>query len=330
MSYITRRALMKGAAAAAVVSPGAVEGQQAGAVYRIGYLTLPSRESAHGVADTFELALRGLGWINGKNVVIDYRFANNDMERLARFAAELAESRPDVIVAGANAVVLTLKKLTRTIPIVTFLAADPVRSGLVASLAHPGGNVTGLTSTAGPEIYGKQLQLLKSGFPKISRVAIVVSRASPVYAGILREIGIATHALGLQQQIVEIRAPEELEDAFATLSRHADAIYITADSLFYEHRVRLAKLAAKTRLPAMWGLREQAEAGGLMAYATDLHDLGRRAAIFVDKILKGAKPADLPVEQPTKFDLIINLKTAKALGLTIQQSLLLQADQVIE
>ena len=328
-SYIGRRALMKGAAAAAIIWPVAVEAQQA-RTYRIGYLTLPSRESAHGVSDTFELALRGLGWINGKNAVLDYRFANNDMERLARFAAELVESRPDVIVAGANAVVLTLKKLTRTIPIVTFLAADPVGSGLVASLAHPGGNVTGLTSTAGPEIYGKQLQLLKSGFPKISRVAIVVSRTSPVYAGILRETGIATQALGLQQQIVEIRAPEELEDAFATLSRRADAIYVTADSLFYQHRVRLAQLAAKTRLPAMWGLREQAEAGGLMAYATDLHDLGRRAAIFVDKILKGAKPADLPVEQPTKFDLIINMRTAKMLGLTIPQALLLRADQVIE
>jgi len=234
------------------------------------------------------------------------------------------------MVAGANAAVLALKNATRTIPIVMFLAANPVRSGLVASYARPGGNVTGLTVTTGSELYGKQLQLLKSAFPKISRVAIVANQASPVYTGALREIGIATHALGLHQQIVEIRAPEEFEDVFATLARRADAIFVPADSMFYQYRVRLAQLAVKTGLPAMWGLREQAEVGGLMAYATDLHDLGRRAAIFVDKILKGAKPADLPVEQPTKFDLVINLKTAKALGLTIPPSLLQRADQVIE
>ena len=188
--------------------PLAAEAQPAGTVYRIGYLTVPGRESADGVADTFELALRGLGWINGKNVVIDYRFANSDMERLAGFAAELAKSRPDVIVAGANAAVLALKNVSRTIPIVMFLAVDPVRSGLVASFARPGGNITGLTVTAGQEIYGKQLQLLKSAFPKISRVAIVTNQASPVYAGALRETGIATRALGLHQQIVEIRRPK--------------------------------------------------------------------------------------------------------------------------
>ena len=224
MTDVTRRALLKAAAVAAVLRPGAAEAQQGGTPHRIGYLTLPSRESAHGVSDTFELALRGLGWVNGKNVVIDFRFADNDMQRLERLVAGLVESRPAVIVAGANAVVLALKKATRTIPIVTFLAADPVRSGLVTSLAHPGGNITGLTQTAGPEIYGKQLQLLKSAFPKISRIAIVVSRASPVYAGLLREVGIATPALGLQQQIVEIGGPEELEDAFAMLNRRADAL----------------------------------------------------------------------------------------------------------
>ncbi len=326
---MNRRAFVTGLGAV-LAAPLAAEAQQTGTVYRIGYLTVPGRESAHGVADTFELALRDLGWINGKNVVLDYRFANNDMERLTSFAFELVRSRPDVIVAGANAAVLALKSETQTIPIVMFLAADPVSSGLVASFARPGGNVTGLTVTTGPELNGKQLQLLKSAFPKISRVAVVVNRASPAYTGALREIGIATQALGLRQQIVEIRGPEEFEDAFATLARRADAIFVPADSMFYQYRVSLAQLAAKTRLPAMWGLREQAEAGGLMAYATDLHDLGRRAAIFVDKILKGAKPSDIPVEQPTKFELVINLKTAKALGLTIPPSLLLRADQVIE
>ena len=313
-----------------LTAPLVAQAQTPGKTYRIGYLTVPGRESAHGVADTFERALRDLGWINGKNVVVEYRFANSDAKRLASFAFELVESRPDVIVAGANAAVLALKDATRTIPIVMFLAADPVRSGLVASYARPGGNVTGLTLTTGSELYGKQLQLLKSAFPNISRVAIVANQASPVYTGALREIGIATHALGLHQQIVEIRAPEEFEDVFATLARRADAIFVPADSMFYQYRVRLAQLAVKTRLPAMWGLREQAEVGGLMAYATDLRDLGRRAAIFVDKILKGAKPGDLPIEQPTKFELVINLKTAKALGLTIPPSLLQRADQVIE
>ncbi|HKW90881.1 MAG TPA: ABC transporter substrate-binding protein [Methylomirabilota bacterium] len=323
-----RRRFIGTLAGGLLAAPLAAQAQQG--VYRIGYLTVPGRESAHSVADAFELALRDLGWINGKNVVVDYRFANNDMERVASFAGELVQARPDVIVAGANAAVAALKNATQTIPIVMFLAADPVRSGLVASLARPGGNITGLTVTTGPELYGKQLQLLKSAFPKISRVAIVANRASPVYAGAVREIEIATHALGLRQQIVEIRAPEEFEVAFATLARRAEAIFVPADSLFYQYRVRIAQLAVKTRLPAMWGLREQAEAGGLMAYATDLHDLGRRAATYVDKILRGAKPANLPVEQPTKFELVINLKTAKALGLTISPSLLARADQVIE
>jgi putative ABC transport system substrate-binding protein len=325
-----RRAFIAVLTGGLLTVPLVAEAQRAGTVYRIGYLTVPGRESAHGVADTFELALRDLGWINGKNVVVEYRFANSDMERLASFASELVESRPDIIVAGANAAVSALKNATQTIPIVMFLAADPVSSGLVANLARPGGNVTGLTVTTGPELYGKQLQLLKSAFPKISRVAVLANRASPVYTGALREIGIAMHALGLHQQTVEVRAPEEFEDAFATLARRADAVFVPADSMFYQYRVWVARLAMKTRLPSMWGLREQAEAGGLMAYATDLHDLGRRAAVFVDKILKGAKPADLPVEQPTKFELVINLKTAKTLGLTIPPSLLQRADQVIE
>ncbi len=310
--------------------PLAAQAQESGRPYRVGYLTVPGRESAHGVADAFERALRDLGWINGKNVLVEYRFANSDVERLPSLAFELVESKPDVIVAGANAAVLAVKNATHTIPIVMFLAADPVRSGLVASFARPGGNITGLTVTTGSELYGKQLELLKSAFPRISRVAIIANQASPVYRDALQEIVIATHALGLRQQVVEIRAPDEFEHAFATLTRRADAIFVPADSMFYQYRVRLAQLAVKTRLPAMWGLREQAEAGGLMAYATDLHDLGRRAATFVDKILKGAKPADLPVEQPTKFELVINLKTAKSLGLATPSSLLARADQVIE
>ena len=283
------------------------------------------------MANSFQLALRDLGWIQGQNVVVDYRFAESNVDRLPDLAVELVRLKADVIVAGANAAVTATKNATSTIPIVMFLAVDPVGSRLVASLARPGGNVTGLTSTAGTEIFGKQLQILKSAFPSVSRVGVLVNEASPLYAQLRREIEVATHALGLQREIVVVRGAADFEGAFAKLiAARVDAFFVSGDSMFYQHRVRLVQLVAKTRLPAMWGLREFAQAGGLMAYSTDLDELARRAATFVDKILKGAKPADLPIEQPTKFDLIVNLKTAKALGLTIPQTLLFQANQVIE
>src|SRR5499425_406134 len=260
-----------------------------------------------------------------------YRFADSSLDRLPVLAGELARLWADVIVARANAAVKAAKNAARTTPIVMFLTIDPVDAGFVASLARPCGSVTGLTLTAGPEIYGKQLQLLKDAFPRISRVAVLVSHAAPSYALVEREIATATRALGLQRHVMEIRNPGDFDNAFAAMTKaHANAIFIPADSMFYQYRTRLVRLAANTRLPTMWGLREQAEAGGLLAYATDLNDLARRAATYVDKILKGAKPGDLPVEQPTKFELVINLKAAKALGLTIPQSLLLRADQVIE
>ena len=328
-----RRRFLMTSVAGALAGPLAVEAQRPGKVYRIGYLTVPSRETAQGVANAFQLGLRDLGWIAGRNVVVDYRFAESNVDRLPDLAAELVRLRADVIVAGANAAVIAAKNATPTIPIVMFLAIDPVAAGLVASLAQPGRNVTGLTVTAGQEIYGKQLQLLKDAFPRISRVAILVNQATPSYARALalQEIDIATQALGLQRTRMEIRDPAEFDNAFeAMTTAHLDAIFVPADSMFYQHRVRLAGLVAKTRLPAMWGLREYAEAGGLLAYATELNDLARRAATFVDKILKGAKPADLPVEQPTKFELSINLKTARALGLTIPPSVLQRADHVIQ
>ena len=326
-----RRRFLLTSLAGALAAPLGAEGQHAGKVYRIGYLTVPSRESAQGVANAFRLGLRDLGWIESQNVVVDYRFADSSLDRLPDLAAELLRLRADVIVAGANAAVLAAKNATRTVPIVMFLVVDPVGSGLVTSLARPGGNITGLTTTAGPEIYGKQLQLLRDAFPRVSRVAILVNPAGLAYASVLRESEIATRALGLRRQVMEIRDPGEFDNVFVALTTaRSEAIFVPADSMFYQHRAGLAHLAAKTGLPAMWGLREQAEAGGLMAYATDLDDLARRAAIFVDKILKGSKPAELPIEQPTKFQLVINLKTAKALGLKIPPSLLAQADQVIE
>jgi ABC-type uncharacterized transport system substrate-binding protein len=311
--------------------PRPAEAQQAGKVYRVGYLTVPSRETAQSAATAFHLGLRDLGWIDGQNVVVDFRFADGQVDRLPHLAAELVRLRTDVIVAGANAAVLAAKNATPTTPIVMFLAVDPVRSGLVASLPRPGGTITGLTSTAGPEIYGKQLQLLKDAFPKVSRVAIIVTRGSPLYARALREMEMAARSLGMVPQVFELRDPGEIDNVFAALTAaRPDAIFVPADSMIYQHRVRLARLAAKSRLPSMWGLRENAEAGGLMAYATNLDDLARRAATFVDKILRGARPADLPVEQPTKFELLINVKTAKALRLTIPSSLLQRADQIIE
>ncbi len=327
----TRRAFIGTLAGGLLATPLAAEAQPAGKVWRIGYLTVPSRETAQGVANVFQLALRDLGWIAGQNVVVDYRFADSNADRLPDLAADLVQLGADVIVAGGNAAVIAAKNATRTTPIVMFLAIDPVGSGLVASLARPGGNITGLTMTAGQEIYGKQLQLLKDAFPRVSRVAILVNHARPTYARALQEIEIATRALGLQRRVMEIRDPGQFDKTFAAMTTaHLDAIFVPADSMFFQHRARLAHLAAKTRLPAMWGLREHAETGGLLAYATDLNDLARRAATFVDKILKGAKPADLPVEQPTKFELVINLKTAKALGLTIPQSLLVRADEIIQ
>jgi len=327
---IDRRAFVAMVGGSILARPFAAQAQQPAKVYRIGYFTVPSRETAQGVANSFQLALRDLGWIEGKNIAVDYRFADSRLDRLPDLAAELAR-QADVIVAGANAAVIAAKNATRTIPIVMFLAIDPVGSGLVASLARPGGNVTGLTATAGREIYGKQLQLLKDAFPQVSRVTILVSQVSAVDPRAVPEIESATRALQLKPQVVRIRDAGELDEVFAGFATtHPDAIYVSADSMFYQHRARLAELAAKSRLPAMWGLRDYAEAGGLMAYSTDLHDLARRAAGYVDKILKGAKPADLPVEQPTKFDFVINMKTAKTLGLTIPQSVLIRADEIIQ
>jgi putative ABC transport system substrate-binding protein len=318
-------------AVALLAVPHSADGQRRGKVYRVGYLTVPSRESAQEAASAFERRLNDLGWVASQNVVIDYRFADGSVERLPALAAELVRLNADVIVAGATAAVVAAKNASARTPIVMFLAIDPVGAGLVASLARPGGNVTGLTVNAGREIYGKQLEMLKTAFPRVSRVAILVNPVYPLYAESRRQIESAAHALRLQQQVTEIRDAGEFDGAFAALTaNHPDAIFVPLDSLFYQHRLRLAQLAAKTGLPAMWGAREHAEAGGLMAYGANLPDLARRAASYVDKILKGAKAGDLPVEQPSTFDLVINMKTAKAMHLAISPSLLLQANQLIE
>jgi len=309
---------------AAGAAPLAAEAQQAGKVYHVGYLSTPT--------DAFLRKLRELGWVEGQNLVIEYRWAEGNVERLPALAAELVRLKVDVIVAPAGSAALAAKNATSSIPIVMMAPNDPVEMGLVASLRRPGGNITGTAYTPGPAIFGKQLQILKETVPNASRVAILSNPADPSFAlQVMREVEAAAQSLRIRLQHVEARGPEEFEGAFAAMARErAEALLVAGGSTFLVHRARVAELALKGRLPTMYSARENVAAGGLMAYSVNRSDLTGRAAVYVDKILKGAKPADLPVEQPTKFELIINLKTAKALGLTIPQSLLLRADEVIQ
>jgi putative ABC transport system substrate-binding protein len=300
-------------------------------VYRIGYLSTPTRESVKNGVEAFLRALAALGWIEGQNLVIEYRWAEGKVERLPGLAADPVRRKVDVIVAPAGSAALAAKNATSSIPIVMIFPSDPVEMGLVASLRGPGGNITGTTFTPGPEIFGKQLQILKEAIPRTSRVAILWNPADPSFALQMREVEAAAQSLRIRLQHVEARAPEEFDRAFAAMAQErADALLVNGTSTFLAHRTRLAELAVKGRLPTMYSFRESVEAGGLMAYAVNMADFVGHAAVYVDKILKGAKPADLPVEQPTKFELIINLKTAKALGITVPQSLLQRADAVIQ
>ena len=301
-------------------------------IYRIGYMSIVSRQSAGDLMDrVFLPALRERGLVEGKNLMVDWRWAEGKPERLPGFAAEFVALNVDLIVAPQSDSALAAKRATRTIPIVTVLAVDPVADGLVTSLAHPGGNVTGLTITADPEIYGKRLELLKE-VTGASRVAVLwnPARDYPSVALGLRQLKAAAQVLRVQLQVVEARGPEQFDVAFAAMAQgRANALLIVTDSIFWQHRDRLAELEVKYRLPTMHEWTEYVAAGGLMAYGVDLTDLFRRAPAYIDKILKGAKPADLPVEQPTKFELVINLKTAKTLELTIPELILLRADKMV-
>ena len=312
-------------------APLIAEAQQAGKVYRIGYLSAPTRASVEQVLQAFLRKLRELGWVEGQNLIIEYRWADGKIERLPDLAAELVRLKVDLIVAPASSAALAAMAATSSIPIVMIFPNDPVGLGLVASLGRPSANITGTTSTPGPEIFGKQLQILKETVPRASRVATLSNPADPALAIQLREVEAAAQSLGIRLQHVEARGPEEFDSAFAAMARErAEALFVGREATFSVHRARVAELAVKGRLPTMCSFRESVEAGGLMAYAVNQADFIGRSATYVDKILKGAKPADLPVEQPTKFELVINLKTAKALGLTIPQSLLLRADEVIQ
>ncbi len=327
-----RRAFVTGAVGL-LTAPLAAQAQQAGKVYRIGFLA-NSPPTIPGIARNLEAFRKGLserGWAEGQNIVIEYRFTEGRVDRLPSLAAELVSLKPDLIVAASTLGARAAKEATTTIPIVMLYVFDPVGLGIVASLARPGRNVTGVAWIIGPEIAGKYLELLKEVVPKVSRVAVLSRSDSPVSPVLLRETQTAAQALAVKLQLLEVRSPNELEGAFAAMTRErAGAFFVLPDPFALYHAKRIADLAEKRRLPAVYPFRESVDAGGLMAYAADALDMYRRAATYVDRILKGAKPADLPVEQPTKFELIINLKTAKALGLTIPQSVLARADELIQ
>ena len=327
-----RRTFLRTVAGSFLAAPLAAEAQQTGKVYRVGVLTNvpPSTPAVSRNWEAFRQVLRDRGWVEGQNIVIEYRAAEGRVERFPSLAAELVSLKPDLLVALPNAGARAAKRTTNTIPIVMVYVFDPVRDGLVASLGRPGGNVTGLTAVVSLGLVGKRLELLKEVVPTTSRVA-VLSDAYPIDAADWNDMQAAARVLALRLLSLGVGSPNEFEAAFASMTRErASALLVLPFPLSYAHPGRIADLAATNRLPAVYPFRESVEAGGLMAYAANAPDMFRRAAYFVDKILKGAKPADLPVEQPTKFELVINLKTAKALGLTIPPSLLQRADQVIE
>jgi len=330
-----RREFILALGAAAAAWPFAARAQQAPKVARIGYLTIGSLESpeARKSLDTFREGLYELGYIEGQNIVIEYRAADGKIERLPALAAELARLRLDLIVAGATPAGLAAQQAFTTTPIVVAAMGDPVRDGLVASLARPGGNITG-TTFLGPELVPKRLALLKEILPKISRVAVLWHPGAfgeRTMRDMLNEIADAAGTLGMQLQLVEVREPNELDHAFSTMARErAEALFQFPSAMLFSERRRIVELAAMHRLPSMFNGREFVQLGGLIAYGVSLSDLSRRSATYVDKILKGAKPADLPVEQPTKFELVVNVKTAKALGIDIPPTLLARADEVID
>jgi putative ABC transport system substrate-binding protein len=312
-----------------LTAPLAADAQPRAKVPRIGFLSFGPSGLQQALVDAFLQGLRGLGYTEGQNAAIEYRFAEERQERLPELAAELVQLKVDILVAPSLAA-YAAKQATQTIPIVMATSGDPVATGIVASLARPGGNITGL-SLISPELAGKRLELLKEAVPGLVRVAVLWNATHPDKALEWRETQVAAQALGVQLQSLEVRGPDDFDSAFAAAAREqAAALIVLGDPLTYAHRTHIVDLAAKSRLPAMYELREFAAAGGFLAYGPSVPDNSRRAATFVDKILKGAKPGDLPIERPIQFKLIINLKTAQALGLTIPPSLLFQADEVVK
>jgi putative tryptophan/tyrosine transport system substrate-binding protein len=316
----------------AIACPMGVRAQQhAGKVSRIGFLSLTSPSDRPLLLDAFRQGLRELGWVEGQNIVIDYRYAEGRVDRLPDLAAELVRLKVDLLVSWGTQGVAAAKDATDTIPIVMIAVRDPIGIGLIESLARPGGNVTGVSGYAGLEIVAKQLELLKETVPKIRRVAILSNPTNAYHQLAIREVNSQARSLSVQLQLLEARDPTEFEGVFAAMAKErAGALLVLSDAVLNSHGTLLADLAARSRLPAAYGVRESVEAGGLMSYGPSFLDLFRRSTTFVDKILKGAKPADLPVEQPTKFELVINLRAAKAIGLEVPPLLIAQADELIE
>jgi len=308
----------------------AVEAQQPTKIPRIGYLAGPSRSANSARIEAFRQGLRELGYIEGKNIVIEYRSADGKLERIPALAAELVRLKVDIIVTAGGAPNRAAKEATATIPIVMTQSGDPVAEGLVASLARPGGNITGL-STLAPELSGKRLELLKEIIPRLSRVAVFRTSTQPGNAQTLKELDLAAGALKVKLQYLDVLDPKDFETAFraAVKGRAQAVLMMVAGAVASAHRTQIAELAVKSRLPVMYTGRAGVEAGGLVTYGVNTLDLDRRAATYVDKILKGRTPADLPVEQPMRFEFIINLKAAKAIGLTIPPNVLVRADRVI-
>jgi|SRR5215831_18242114 len=325
-----RRAFIVMVGGRILAAPLTGEAQQAAKVPRLGILWPYSSSITAPFAEAFRQGLRNAGYVDGGNILVEERWAEGSFDRLSSLAADLVGRRVDVILAASTPAAQAARQATKTIPIVMTLVSDPVEDRIVASLARPGGNVTGL-SLMHPELSGKRLALLKEVNPKVSRAAVFWSSSTPAYRVVLSETETAARALGMQLQIVEVRGPSGVDAAFAVITRErVGALVVLPDAMFRNQHRRIIDLAAKNRLPAMYWSRELVEAGGLMAYGANFSDVFRRAATFVDKILKGAKPGDLPIEQPAKLELVINLKTAAALGFTMPQSLLVRADEVIQ
>ncbi len=313
-----------------LAAPLAAAAQQPAKIPRIGLLSPFSPSDTALWHQAFRQGLSDLGWVEGKNISIDYRYSEGRADRLPGLAADLVRLKVDIIVVSVTTDALAAKKATGTIPIVMASVGDPVASGLVASLAQPGGNITGLSQIA-PELVGKRLELLKDIVPKLTRLAVLWRPEGDSSPLAWKESQLPAPKLGLQLHSMEVRSSDDLDKAFEDATRaRVGALIVTPDPVLVRNLKRIAGLAAKNRLPSIFHLKEFADSGGLVAYGVHRSDMFRRAATYVDKILKGAKPADLPIEQPTKFELVINAKTAKALGLTIPPSLLQRADQIIE
>ena len=325
-----RRTFLAGTGAVLLAAPLAAQAQQAGKVYRVGVLETTSMTSNAANLDAFRRGLQELRYVEGQNLTIEYRSADGRDDRFPELAIELVRLKVDVIVTRGTPAALAAKNATGTIPIVMASSGDPVGTGIVKSLAHPGGNITGLNAFA-TEIQGKQLELLREIVPRVTRIAFLFNTSNPVLQAQWKEAEPLARSVGLQPQLLDVRTARDLQPAFdAARRQRADALIVGIDALTQANRERIVEAAAKRHLPAISREREFADAGGLVSYGVHYSDSYRRAAVYLDKIFKGAKPADLPIEQPTKLELVINLKTAKALGLTIPQSVLGRADEVIE